>query len=84
VTSTNGHIDVHAHLVPRSLLEDLHSSPGRFPGIDVARHGETFTVAVNGGAPTRPVNPGLSDLGAGWTSSGTTSRSAKGSNGPVR
>jgi aminocarboxymuconate-semialdehyde decarboxylase len=63
VTSTNGHIDVHAHLVPRSLLEDLHSSPGRFPGIDVARHGETFTVAVNGGAPTRPVNPGLSDLG---------------------
>lgn len=62
MTSPNGHIDVHAHLVPRGLLEELHDSPGRFPGIEVARHGETFTVAMNGGAPTRPVNPGLSDL----------------------
>jgi aminocarboxymuconate-semialdehyde decarboxylase len=55
-------IDVHAHLVPRRLLEDLHRGSERFPGVEVLAHESTFRVAFNGGAPTRPVAPGLSDL----------------------
>ncbi|GEL26293.1 amidohydrolase [Pseudonocardia sulfidoxydans NBRC 16205] len=54
-------IDSHAHLVPRSLLADLHSGAVRFPSIEVTAHEETFRVAFGGGAPTRPVAPGLTD-----------------------
>ena len=54
-------IDVHAHLVPRGLLEDLAAGRERFPHIEVRRHEETHVVAFSGGTPTRPVNPGLTD-----------------------
>jgi aminocarboxymuconate-semialdehyde decarboxylase len=62
-TETNSSvIDVHAHMVPKELLEQLHSGDLRFPGIDVQAHESTYRVAFNGGAPTRPVAPGLTDL----------------------
>jgi aminocarboxymuconate-semialdehyde decarboxylase len=56
-------VDVHAHLVPLRLLEDLHRGEVTFPGVDVQPHESTYRVAFNGGTPTRPVAPGLTDLG---------------------
>lgn len=54
-------VDVHAHVVPRELLEDLHRGGERFPGVEVLAHESTFRVAFKGGPPTRPIAPGLSD-----------------------
>jgi aminocarboxymuconate-semialdehyde decarboxylase len=54
-------VDVHAHVVPRRLLEDLHRGALTFPGVEVLAHEATFRVAFNGGAPTRPIAPGLLD-----------------------
>jgi len=54
-------IDVHAHLVPRELLEDLAAGREAFPHIEVRRHEATHVVAFNGGTPTRPIAPGLTD-----------------------
>jgi aminocarboxymuconate-semialdehyde decarboxylase len=54
-------IDSHAHLVPRQLLEDLHSGAAAFPSIEVTAHQQSFRVAFAGGAPTRPVVPSLTD-----------------------
>lgn len=55
--------DIHAHMVPSSLLERLHHEPTAFPNIEVTAHESTYRVAFNGGAPTRPINPGLTDVG---------------------
>lgn len=54
-------IDSHAHVVPRSLLEQVHRGELRFPHIEVIAHEETFRVAFNGGEPTRPIAAGLTD-----------------------
>lgn len=59
----NSVIDVHAHLAPLRLIEQVHRGELTFPGIEVREHDSTYTVAFNGGAPTRPIAPGLSDLG---------------------
>jgi len=56
-------IDVHAHVVPADLLDDLAAGRTRFPHIEVRPHRESHVVAFNGGAPTRPVAPGLTDPG---------------------
>lgn len=57
----NAVVDVHAHLVPIDLLTDIAGGDTRFPSIDVTPHESTYRVAFNGGAPTRPIAPGLSD-----------------------
>lgn len=54
-------IDSHAHLVPRQLLDQMHRGDVRFPHIDVIAHEQTYQVAFNGGAPTRPIAAGLTD-----------------------
>ena len=54
-------IDVHAHLVPPGLLADLAAGRTRFPHVEVRPHGGSHVVAFNGGGPTRPVTPGLTD-----------------------
>jgi aminocarboxymuconate-semialdehyde decarboxylase len=54
-------IDVHAHLVPRDLLEELASGRERFPHIEVDRHEATYVAAFSGGTPTRPIAAGLTD-----------------------
>lgn len=54
-------IDAHAHLVPRQLLDHMHQGDVRFPHIDVIEHEQTYKVAFNGGAPTRPIAAGLTD-----------------------
>jgi aminocarboxymuconate-semialdehyde decarboxylase len=54
-------IDIHAHLVPPALLADLAAGRISFPHVEVRAHGDTHVVAFSGGAPTRPVAPGLTD-----------------------
>jgi aminocarboxymuconate-semialdehyde decarboxylase len=56
-------IDVHAHMVPAELLDDLATGRTRFPHVEVRPHRGSHVVAFNGGAPTRPVAPGLTDPG---------------------
>ena len=56
-------IDAHAHMVPAGLLDDLAAGRTRFPHIEVRPHHDSHVVAFNGGAPTRPVSPGLTDPG---------------------
>jgi aminocarboxymuconate-semialdehyde decarboxylase len=54
-------VDCHAHLAPKQLLTELHAGEIRFPNIEVTAHESTFRVSFNGGAPTRPVAPRLTD-----------------------
>jgi aminocarboxymuconate-semialdehyde decarboxylase len=54
-------IDVHAHIVPTQVLDDLEHGRLRFPGIEVVRRDEGRALAFAGAAPTRPVPPPLQD-----------------------
>ena len=54
-------IDVHAHYVPKILIERFDAEKKRFPGVSLTREGGV-RVAFNGGEPTRPMSPKLSDL----------------------
>jgi aminocarboxymuconate-semialdehyde decarboxylase len=54
-------VDVHAHLVPRGLLDEVHRGAVTFPGVEVLAEEKSYRVAFNGGPPTRPVAPGLLD-----------------------
>ena len=56
-----GAVDIHAHLVPQDLLEDLASGRIRFPNVEVSPHEATHVVTFCGGAPTRPISAGLTD-----------------------
>lgn len=57
-------VDVHAHVVPGELFAELAGGRGGFPNVAVTPHESTYVVSFNGGAPTRPISAGLSDLGA--------------------
>lgn len=61
-------VDSHAHIMSTNLLQRLHSGEIRFPNIEVTADEETYRVAFNGGAPTRPIAAGLTDnkRRAGW------------------
>jgi len=56
-----GIIDAHAHAVPAELIADLAAGRVRFPHVEVSAHGASHVMAFNGGAPTRPIAPGLTD-----------------------
>ncbi|MGE5523006.1 MAG: amidohydrolase family protein [Rhodospirillaceae bacterium] len=55
-------IDVHAHFVPTILVERFDAEKKKFPGVSLTRDGGV-KIAFNGGEPTRPMSPKLSDLG---------------------
>jgi aminocarboxymuconate-semialdehyde decarboxylase len=59
--STSTAIDVHAHAVPATLLAELAAGGKRFPHVEVRRHEQSHVVSFNGGDPTRPIAPGLTD-----------------------
>jgi aminocarboxymuconate-semialdehyde decarboxylase len=42
-------------------MEQLHRGEVRFSSVEVTAHESTYRVAFNGGAPTRPIAPGLTD-----------------------
>lgn len=54
-------IDVHAHMVPAGVLADVAAGRVRFPGVEVRPYAESHVVSFDGGPPTRPVSPGLTD-----------------------
>ncbi|MBO0826321.1 MAG: amidohydrolase family protein [Streptosporangiales bacterium] len=56
-------VDCHAHLVAADLVADLAAGRLRFPHVEVTPHGDSHVVAFCGGKPTRPLAPGLTDLG---------------------
>lgn len=58
-----GAVDIHAHLVPKDLLEDLAAGRVRFPNVEVSPHQATHVVSFAGGTPTRPISPGLTEPG---------------------
>jgi aminocarboxymuconate-semialdehyde decarboxylase len=54
-------VDVHAHVVPPQLLDDLEQGRLDFPGIEVVPRDGGRALAFAGGAATRPVPPPLQD-----------------------
>lgn len=56
-------VDCHAHIVPAEFVADLAAGRVRFPHVEVTPHGESHVLAFGGGNPTRPLAPGLTDLG---------------------
>ncbi len=55
-------IDIHAHFVPKLLVEryDVHAM--KFPGVKLLRDAKGIRMQFPGGEPTRPISPKLSDL----------------------
>lgn len=54
-------IDVHAHFVPKVLIERFEDEKQRFPNVSITREGGV-RFAFNGGEATRPMSPKLADL----------------------
>lgn len=61
MAATTGAVDVHAHILPQDLLEDLATGRVRFPNVKVTPHDSTHVVSFCGGTPTRPISAGLTD-----------------------
>ncbi len=57
-------IDIHAHYVPQSLLDDLKGQRRLFPSVRTTQENGGLRLAFSGGKPTRPVAGRLSDLAA--------------------
>lgn len=57
-------IDIHAHYVPQSLLDDLQAQKRLFPSVRTTQEKGGLCLAFGGGQPTRPVAGRLSDLAA--------------------
>jgi aminocarboxymuconate-semialdehyde decarboxylase len=56
-------IDTHAHVVPGTLLDALRSEKRLFPSVRLDTGGAAPRMAFAGGAPGRPIQQRLSDLG---------------------
>src|SRR5712692_4949272 len=56
-------IDTHAHVVPGSLIDALRSEKRLFPSVRLNTEGAAPRMAFAGGAPGRPIQQRLSDLG---------------------
>jgi aminocarboxymuconate-semialdehyde decarboxylase len=56
-------IDVHAHYLPKLLLDRFDHERAAFPGVELLRDEKGVRLRFPGTEPTRPVAPKLSDLG---------------------
>jgi aminocarboxymuconate-semialdehyde decarboxylase len=56
-------IDTHAHVVPATMLDALRRDPLLFPSVRLHADGPAPRLAFAGGAPGRPIQSRLSDLG---------------------
>ena len=61
-TVTDLIIDVHAHYLPRSVLERFDEHRRSFPSVEIERSEAGARLAFAGGEPTRPISPKLFDL----------------------
>jgi aminocarboxymuconate-semialdehyde decarboxylase len=55
-------IDIHAHFVPKCLIERFDGEATKFPGIKLLRTDAGVRMQFPGTEPTRPIAPKLSDL----------------------
>ncbi len=55
--------DVHAHVAPPGLIDELAAGRIRFPHVEVRQRRGRVTVAFGDGPPTRPLAPGLTEPG---------------------
>ena len=55
-------IDIHAHFVPKLLIQRFDANASQFPGVKIRREGKNTRFQFPGGEPTRPLNPKVSDL----------------------
>lgn len=55
-------VDMHAHLVPPSLVAELSSGRAQFPSVAIEPAQNSVRLAFAGGVFTRPINPGLSNI----------------------
>jgi len=55
-------IDIHAHFVPKLLVERFDAGAAGFPGVKLTRDDKGLRLQFPGGEPTRPISPKLSDL----------------------
>jgi len=55
-------IDIHAHFVPKLLVERFDANSAAFPGVKIIRDASGVRMQFPGGEPTRPISPKLSDL----------------------
>lgn len=55
-------IDIHAHYLPKLLLERFDSHASAFPGVKLTRTDKGVILQFPGAEPTRPISPKLSDL----------------------
>ena len=55
-------VDIHAHFVPRCLIERFDAEAMKFPGVKLLRTDGGVRMQFPGTEPTRPVAPKLSDL----------------------
>ena len=55
-------IDIHAHFVPKLLVERFDANSAAFPGVKLIRDQTGIRMQFPGGEPTRPISPRLSDL----------------------
>ncbi|HTT80878.1 MAG TPA: hypothetical protein VMF86_14480, partial [Stellaceae bacterium] len=56
-------IDTHAHVVPATMLDALRGNPKLFPSVHLHGDGPAPRLAFADGAPGRPIQSRLSDLG---------------------
>lgn len=56
-------IDVHAHFLPKLLIEGFDAARTAFPGVQLLRDESGVRFCFPGSEPTRPVAPKLMDLG---------------------
>lgn len=52
-------VDIHAHFVPRKMLDALARGRASFPNVELLHEGDSFKLGFAGGPLTRPVNPKL-------------------------
>ncbi|MDB5991629.1 MAG: hypothetical protein JWQ10_3032 [Herbaspirillum sp.] len=55
-------IDIHAHYLPKLLVERFDAHAAAFPGVKLSRSDKGVILQFPGGEPTRPISPKLGDL----------------------
>jgi aminocarboxymuconate-semialdehyde decarboxylase len=55
-------IDIHAHYLPKLLIERFDAHCAAFPDVQLKRSDKGVILQFPGGEPTRPISPKLSDL----------------------
>ncbi len=55
-------IDIHAHYLPKLLIERFDAHAADFPGVGLTKNDKGVILKFPGAEPTRPISPKLSDL----------------------